>query len=111
AVSACSGDSDDSGGDSPAGESQQPVTVSITEQDGEIHASSTLVKAHTGQKITFRVSSDAADEIHVHSVPEDHEFEVKPADDQEFTFSVQTPGSVEVESHGLEVTILKLQVS
>jgi plastocyanin len=96
--------------DSGGGSDQGTVMVKITEADGAISADSDLVEASTGQKIMFMVTTDVPDEIHVHSVPE-HEFEVKPGPTQSFTFSVDTPGTVEVESHGLEKTILKLQVS
>jgi plastocyanin len=101
------GCSDDSGA---AGGHGATVVVTLTERDGSISASSDLVKAAVGQRIRFVVTSDAADEIHVHSVP-DHEFEVQPGRRQTFTFAVATPGTVEVESHGLDVTILKLEIS
>ena len=105
-LTACSDDSSDSDGSS-----DQPVTVDITEKDGKIEPVGKVVKASTGQDITLVVTSDVDDEIHVHSDPE-HEFEVAAGDEEkEFTFSVDTPGTIEVESHGLEVTILKLQVS
>ena len=105
-LTACSDDSSDSDGSS-----DQPVTVDITEKDGKIEPVGKVVKASTGQDITLVVTSDANDEIHVHSDPE-HEFEVAAGDEEkEFTFSVDTPGTIEVESHGLEVTILKLEVS
>jgi plastocyanin len=83
--------------------------VTITEKNGSIAASPDLVQASTGEKIMFMVTTDAADEIHVHSVP-DHEFEVKPGGEQTFTFTVTTPGTIEVESHRLDTTILKLEV-
>lgn len=86
-----------------------PVVVTITEKNGSITASSDLVHAAVNQKIEFKVTTDADDEVHVHSVP-DHEFEIKPGPQETFTFSVDTPGTVEVESHGLDVTILKLEV-
>ena len=104
ALTACS---DDSGSDS--GE-KGPVMVTITQKDGEISASSDLVQADTGQKIMFMVTTDEADEIHVHSEPE-HEFEIKPGPEQTFTFTVDTPGTIEVESHGLDTEILKLEIS
>jgi hypothetical protein len=105
-LTACSDDSSDSDGSS-----DRPVTVDITEKDGKIEPVGKVVKASTGQDITLVVTSDVEDEIHVHSDPE-HEFEVAAGDeDKEFTFSVDTPGTIEVESHGLEVTILKLEVS
>jgi hypothetical protein len=105
-LTACSDDSSDSDGSS-----DQPVTVDITEKDGKIEPVGKVVKASTGQDITLVVTSDVKDEIHVHSDPE-HEFEVAAGDEEkEFTFSVDTPGTIEVESHGVEVTILKLEVS
>ena len=100
------GCSSDSGSASKSG----TVMVTITEKDGAITASSDLVKADTGEKIMLMVTTDAADEIHVHSVPE-HEFEIKPGGTQNFTFTVDTPGTIEVESHGLDTTILKLEIS
>jgi len=101
-LTACSSDSDSG--------ATGTVMVTITEKDGAISASSDLVRADTGEKIMFMVTTDAADEIHVHSEPE-HEFEIKPGAEQTFTFKVDTPGTVEVESHGLDTTILKLEIS
>ena len=102
-LAACSNDSGSSG-------EGAPITIQITEADGKVTASEDLVTAKTGQRITLEVTSDVADEIHVHSVP-DHEFEVRPGKEETFTFAVNTPGTVEVESHGLEQTILKLEIS
>lgn len=90
-------------------DSSTPVTIKITEKDGALDPSGDLVKVAKGQDITLEVSSDADDEFHVHSEPA-HEFEVKPADNQKFTFSIDRPGTYAVESHHLEVTIVKLQV-
>ncbi len=83
--------------------------MTIDQVDGEVTASDDIVSASRGQDITFVVSSDAADEIHVHSDPE-QEFEVKAGDDQEFTFSIDAAGQYAVESHELDLTILKLQI-
>ena len=106
-LTACSDDSSGSGD----GSSDQPVTVDITESGGKIEPVGQVVKASTGHDISLVVTSDAADEIHVHSDPE-HEIEVKAGDQQQkFTFSVDTPGTIVVESHELDVTILKLEVS
>ena len=85
-------------------------SASRLQKDGTIKASSDLVRADTGQKIMFMVTTDEPDEIHVHSEPE-HEFEIKPGPEQTFTFSVDTPGTIEVESHGLDTEILKLEIS
>lgn len=46
----------------------------------------------------------------MHSEPE-HEFEGRAEDNQRFTFSIDDPATYEVESHELDVLIVKLQVS
>ena len=104
AATACS--SDDSGS------SDKPVIVNITEQGGHIDPVGQVVKASTGQEIRLVVSSDAPDELHVHSEPDEHEFAVPAgADQKEFRFRIDVPGTVVVESHELEVTVLKLEIS
>ena len=60
-------------------------------------------------QITLHVTSDVTDELHVHSVP-DHKFQVAAAPNQTFQFSVDVPGSVDVESHHLHKTIATIQV-
>lgn len=65
--------------------------------------------AVTGEPITLVVNSDAADEIHVHSIP-DRTFPVAAEQNQKFEFTVTVPGRVEVELHGLERTIAIIQV-
>jgi hypothetical protein len=105
-LTACS---DDSGGSDDV-DANAPVRVEVTQKGGEVTTSQDVVKADRGQNIELVVSSDAADEFHVHSEPE-HEFEIEVGDDQTFTFSIDTAGQYEMESHELEVTILKLQIS
>jgi hypothetical protein len=107
-VSACGDDSSDGGG---ADNSQTPVIIEITENAGKISPDDGhVVEVAKGQEVQLNVSSDADDEIHVHSDPE-HEFEIAAGEDKTFTFTIDTPGTIPIESHGLEVTIVKLQVS
>ena len=105
-LTACSGDSDPADDEQSSG----PVMVEITEEGGEVTASQDVVEAERGQVIELVVSSDAADEFHIHSEPE-QELTIEEGDDQTFTFSIDTAGEYEMESHELEVTILKLQIS
>ena len=87
------------------------MIIDIFEDNGEITPDDAkVVKVGVGQEIQLNVTSDADDEIHVHSDPE-HEFEVKAGEDQKFTFTIDSPGTYDVESHELEVTLVKLQVS
>ncbi len=102
-ATACSSDS--------SGSSNKPVVVTITEKGGQIDPVGEVVKASTGQQIRLVVTSDAPDELHVHSDPE-HEFVIPAgADQKRYTFTIDTPGTVVVESHELEVTVLKLEIS
>lgn len=88
-----------------------PVIIEISEDAGGITPDDGhVVKVAVGQEIQLNVSSDVADEIHVHSEPE-HEYEVPAGEDKTFTFTIDTPGTVIIESHGLEIVLVKLQVS
>jgi hypothetical protein len=107
-LAGCGGDSTPS-----AGTGTQPVVITIVEKNGSITPDDgRVVDASLGQDIQVVVTTDAADEIHVHSIPE-HEFEVKAGADAEKlpVFSVDTPGRFVIESHGLDVTLVTLQVS
>jgi major membrane immunogen (membrane-anchored lipoprotein) len=115
-VAGCGG-SKTSGGSSsatqqaPQSQQQTPagLVVDITISNGAVTPANAEFEAKVGQPITFRVTSDAADELHVHSVP-DHEFEVAARPNQPFQFSVDVPGQVEVELHKLDRTVATIQV-
>lgn len=84
--------------------------VPIVIKDGAVTPQGKRVELKVGQDVTLRVTSDADEEIHVHSTPE-HEFEVSSGTTgQDFTFAIETPGQVAVESHHLDVTIVQLVV-
>jgi plastocyanin len=93
--------------------SQQPqsgaASFDVTIAHGEVTPSNATWQAKVGQPITVRVTSDAPDELHVHSSP-DHEFEVAAAPNQTFSFTVDVPGSVEIELHKLDRAVATLQV-
>lgn len=85
------------------------LTVNITIADGTLTPTNAQLSAQVGQPIVLQVSSDAADELHVHSVPA-HEFEVRPGQAQRFEFTVAVPGTVDVELHHLNRTVASIQV-
>ena len=85
------------------------ATFDVTISHGEVTPTNATWQAKVGQLVTVRVTSDAADELHVHSSP-DHEFEVAAAPKQVFTFTVNVPGSVDIELHQLDKTVATLQV-
>jgi hypothetical protein len=85
------------------------LTVEVTIAKGQVTPVNATLQARVKQPITFRVTSDVADELHVHSVP-DHEFEIAAAPNQTFQFSVDVPGNVDVELHHLDRTVATIQV-
>ncbi|HSS68321.1 MAG TPA: hypothetical protein VLK34_07195 [Nocardioidaceae bacterium] len=104
-TSACGGGDGNSRSDKP------PVTIEIVEDGGTITPDDGRpIAVEVGQEVQLNVSSDVDDEIHVHTQP-GHEFEVKAGVDGSFSFTVDSPGVYPIESHGLEITIVKLQVS
>lgn len=113
-VAGCGDDDDEpSAGDSSTTttESSVPVIIDIVEDNGEVTPNDAkVVEVGVGQEVQLNVTSDADDELHLHSDPE-QSFEVKAGEDQKFTFSIDSPGTYDLESHGLEVTIVKFQVS
>ena len=85
------------------------VVVDVTIKGGTVTPTNEQVKAKVGEAIVFRINSDAADQLHVHSNPE-HEFTVAAKPNQMFQFTITVPGNVDVELHGLNRTIATLQV-
>jgi hypothetical protein len=85
------------------------LVVNITIAKGQVTPSNATLQVRVSQPITLRVTSDAVDELHVHSVP-DHKFPVAVAANQTFQFSVDVPGNVDVELHHLDRTIATIQV-
>jgi heme/copper-type cytochrome/quinol oxidase subunit 2 len=83
--------------------------VDVTIAKGQVTPTNTTLQAKVHQQITFRVTSDATDELHVHSTP-DHKFQIAAAPNQTFQFSVDVPGNVEVELHHLDRTIATIHV-
>ena len=82
-----------------------PVQIS----KGTVTPTNAEFEARVGEPITMRVDSDVDEELHVHSVPE-HEFEIKPAAGQTFTFTVAVPGQVAIELHHSGKTVATVTV-
>lgn len=86
------------------------VTVAISIADGDVDPSGKQVEATVGQTVVLVVSSDVADELHVHSAPDDHEFAIEPGPRQVFRFQVEQPGQFDVETHDTGVLVAQLVV-
>jgi len=88
----------------PAG---QRIEVSVT--GGEVSGDTGRVSIGSGDRVTLVVSSDTADEVHVHGY--DLDGEVRPGTPAELTFDATVPGVFEVELHEAGTVLLTLQVS
>ena len=104
----------------PSPSAQSPATASstsaeagtiidVTIANGAVTPTNAEIQAVTGQPIVLQVSSDAADSLHVHSVPE-HVFDIAAGPGQRFEFTVDIPGRVAVELHDLHVTVVTIEV-
>lgn len=86
-----------------------PLDVDVTIANGQVTPTNATLWAKVRQPIILHVTSDATDELHVHSTP-DHKFKVAAAPNQTFDFAVDVPGNVAVELHHLDRTIATIQV-
>jgi plastocyanin len=101
-----SDDSTDSPGDVET--EDDAVEIEIEIENGRVTPSGKRVDVQVGERIRFKVDSDVADELHVHSTPE-HTFAVQPGDDdEEFEFTLNQPGVVDVELHELGDVIVSI---
>lgn len=89
---------------------QAGPVLDVTIANGEVTPANAALQAHVGQPITVHVTSDAADELHVHSTP-DREFAISATPNQTFTFTIDNPGKIEVELHHLDKTVATIDVT
>ncbi|AWT57316.1 hypothetical protein D806_063830 [Mycolicibacterium smegmatis MKD8] len=92
-------------------EQQAPnrLVIDVTIKGGEVTPTNEQLQGKVGDPIVVRVNSDAADELHVHSNPE-HNFPIEPRSGQQFQFTVDVPGTVDIELHQLNRVIASVQV-
>lgn len=84
------------------------VTIDVTIKDGQVSPNGTTVDVKKGGTVTVNVTSDVADEVHVHGV--DKALDVKPGVPATMTFTVDQGGVFEMETHGSDKLIVKLAV-
>ncbi len=85
------------------------LTIRVSITGDQVNPVNEQLQGRVGQPIVIAVSSDVSDELHVHSTPE-HTFKVEPKSGQSFQFTVDVPGTVDVELHKLNKTIATIQV-
>ena len=84
-------------------------TIDVTFEGDAVTPNGDRVEVQVDQPIELVVKADAEGEIHVHSDPE-QELEYGAGTTTLPAFTIDKPGIVEVESHGLEKTIVQLEV-
>ena len=85
------------------------LVVDVKIQDGNVTPTNAQLEASVNEPIVFKVDSDAADELHVHSNPE-HSYKIEAKPGQSFQFTVAVPGKVDVELHDLNTTVATITV-
>ncbi|MGZ4506067.1 MAG: cupredoxin domain-containing protein [Blastococcus sp.] len=82
--------------------------LEVTVAHGKASGNTGRVKVATGTAVTLVVTSDTADEVHVHGY--DIEKELAPGKPTTLRFTADVPGVFEVELHKANLVILRLQV-
>lgn len=92
---------------SPAADDAQLISVSVA--GGEVTGDTGRVEVPLGAKVRLNVTSDVADEVHVHGV--DRYVDVSPTQTSSVEFVADQPGVFEVELHDAGTVLTRLQVS
>jgi len=92
---------------SPSATEAEPtaLTIDIKIAGGKVSPNGEKIKVDVGQKVILNVDSDEDDEIHAHTGDEGFELEVKAGEPARGSFTLNSPGSFEIESHHLEKVI------
>lgn len=101
------------GAGGPAASHAAPASATrvlhITQHGGQISGDTGRVVVPQGAKVVIRVSSDTADELHVHGY--DQEARIPPGGTAQVGFTADIPGVFEVELHESGKQLMSLQVS
>ena len=103
-LSACGSSSSSSG----AGDDEPTKVIDITFDCNDVTPNGTDIDVKVGQRIELDVTADKPGEIHVHSSPEEQEFEYDAGSSTLQVTPIPAPGQVVVESHTLDKTLFTL---
>lgn len=84
------------------------LTINVTITKGKTIPSGEKINVRVGQKVILNVISDTDDEVHAHIGGDGYELPVKAGMPAKGEFTLESPGSFEVESHHLEKIIVIL---
>jgi heme/copper-type cytochrome/quinol oxidase subunit 2 len=85
------------------------VVISVAQADGSVTPAPERVPVPLGSPVRLTVTSDVADEIHVHGY--ELEQPVAAGGSTTFRFTADQAGLFEVEAHETALQLLQLQVS
>lgn len=85
------------------------VTIVVTYQGGQVTTDSKRVRVKRGQTVALTVTTDVAEELHIHG--EDITKELPANTSVTVTFEAKQTGAFEVELERSHVELLQLQVS
>ena len=88
--------------------SNNTLTIDITIANGKTTPSGKKINVPVGEKVILNVTSDTDDEVHAHIGGPGYELQVKAGTPAKGEFTIDSPGSFEVESHHLEKIIVIL---
>jgi hypothetical protein len=109
-AAAASGSASGSTSSSASGTSSSAAQrIEVTFADGKASGDTGRVQVAVGTSVTLVVTSDVADEVHVHGY--DKEAELSPGQPTEIEFDATIPGIFEVELHHASTVLRRLQVS
>ena len=97
------------GSESKPGDTKEPKVIDVKFTGDSVTPNGERVEVATGQDVELHVTADAPGEIHVHSDPE-QELEYQKGETTVTIHGVDTPGTVDVESHSLDKVIVQLEV-
>ena len=98
------------GSEAPATPSATPaVTITVNVSGGTVRTPSRRVTVRRGRTVRIVVTSDAADEFHLHGY--DRELELKPGVPGVMRFAADQPGVFEAELHRSGVSAFELRVA
>jgi plastocyanin len=91
-----------------SGGSGKTDTIQVAVKDGKVTPATHREPVAKGDTVKLVVTTDTADEVHVHGV--DFEKETSPGKPVTVTFVAKDPGIYEVETHESGLQLLQLEV-
>ena len=93
---------------SPVPATAEVTRVTLEVADGEVTGDTPLAQLTLGRPVRLEVTSDVADELHVHGV--DETVDLVPGETAALEFTPESPGRFEVELHDARRVLTRLQV-